>query len=547
VSVVTVTVSSEGQAIDPTCQLLSVDIRRELNRQPTALLVYLDGDIAERTYPLSDSGKFDPGKAIEIKARYEDASSQTDQLLFKGLVVRHAVESNAQGTLLRVELRDKAIKLTQPRRSQVLEKTKDSDLIKKLVSDAGLTAQVDATTLQHETVVQYDCTDWDLLVGRAEANAMVVAVTDGKVLVTKPNASGAAAISIDHGLSEVYELEFETDAMGQDVGFKALSWDVKKQAVAEAAGAPAPAPGQGSATAKKVAQALGYRDAVLVHPANLLPGEAKAWADSEAQRGALAMVRGRVRLPGDGKAALLQVVEIKGVPKAFAGKALVSGLCHRIDGDGWITDLQFGLSPQPHRSRADILAPPAAGLWPAVSGLQIGVVEAVSADPEKECRIKVKLPGLGSDAPGYWARMAMPDAGNKRGWYFWPEPGDEVVLGFFNQDPRQPVVLGAMYGSKNKPPADIVDDSDKNTKRGLVTKKSLTLAFVDADKPQLYLQTPGGAKVLLDDDQEVIELSDKHGNKLTMNKDGVVIKSAKDFKVDASGNVEIKGSKVDLK
>ena len=46
-SVVTVTVSSEGQAIDPTCQLLSMDIRRELNRQPTALLVYLDGDIAE--------------------------------------------------------------------------------------------------------------------------------------------------------------------------------------------------------------------------------------------------------------------------------------------------------------------------------------------------------------------------------------------------------------------------------------------------------------------------------------------------------------------
>lgn len=546
-SVVTVTVSSDGQAIDATYQLLSVDVRRELNRQPSALLVYLDGDIAERSYPVSDSGKFDPGKEIQIKARYEGDTSQTDQLLFKGLVVRHAFESNAQGTLLRVELRDKSIKLTQPRRSQVLEKMKDSDLVKQLVSDAGLKADVEATTLQHATVVQYDCSDWDLLVGRAEANAMVVAVTDGTVKVAKPKTSGAAAISIDYGISEVYDLEFETDAMGQDVGFKALSWDVKKQAAAEAAGAAAPAPGQGSATPKKLAQALGYRDTVLVHPVSLQPDEAKAWADSEAQRGALAMVRGRLRLPGDGKAALLQVVELKGVPKAFAGKALVSGLCHRIDGDGWVTDLQFGLSPQPHRARPDIIAPAAAGLWPAVGGLQIGIVEAVHEDPDKECRIKVKLPGLGSDAPGYWARMTMPDAGKDRGWYFWPEPGDEVVLGFFNQDPRQPVVLGAMYGSTNKPPADIVDDSADNTKRGLVTKKALTLAFVDADKPQLYLQTPGGAKVLLDDDQEVVELSDKHGNKLTMNKDGVVIVSTKDFKVDASGNVEIKGSKVDLK
>ena len=94
---------------------------------------------------------------------------------------------------------------------------------------------------------------------------------------------------------------------------------------------------------------------------------------------------------------------------------------------------------------------------------------------------------------------------------------------------------------------DIVDTSDKNLKRGLVTKKGLTLAFIDDDKAQLYLQTPGGSKVLLDDDGELVALSDKHGNKLILDKDGVTITSAKNFKVDAKGNVEIKGSKVDLK
>ncbi|MDO9218512.1 MAG: aminotransferase class I/II-fold pyridoxal phosphate-dependent enzyme, partial [Lacisediminimonas sp.] len=100
--------------------------------------------------------------------------------------------------------------------------------------------------------------------------------------------------------------------------------------------------------------------------------------------------------------------------KAFAGKALVSGLCHRIDGDGWVTVLQFGLTPQAHRARPDIAAPAAAGLWPAVGGLQLGVVEAMHEDPNGEFRVKVKLPGLGDDAPGYWARMASPDAGNAR-------------------------------------------------------------------------------------------------------------------------------------
>ena len=548
-SVVTVTVSSNGRVIDPAYPLLSVVIRRELNRLPTALLVYLDGDIASRQYPISDSGLFDPGQKIEIKARYEgDRSVNADLVLFKGLVVRHAVESDALGTRLQVEVCDKAVKLTRPRRSQVLEEMSDSDLIKRLIGDAGLTAgQVDTTLLRHDTLVQYDCSDWDMLVSRAEANGLVVVVNNGRVGATKPVTSGAAALTIDYGIDEVYELSFETDAQGQDVSFSARSWDIKNQAATETTGTPAPAAHQGPSAGEKLAQALGYRAAVLVHTVGLATDEAKAWASSEAQRGQLAAVRGSAQLRGLGLVALLQMVDLKGVPKAFAGKALVSGLCHRIEDGDWITDLQFGLSPQAHRARPDISAAAAAGLWPAVGGLQLGVVEAVQKDPQSEFRVKVKLPSLGDSAPAYWARMAVPDAGNARGWFFWPEPGDEVVLGFFNQDPRMPVVLGAMYSSKNKPPAALVDADDISLRRGLVTKKGLTLAFVDADKPQLLLQTPGGSKILLDDDGELVALSDKHGNQIRLDKDGLTLTSAKDFKLDAKGKVEIKGSKVDLK
>jgi Rhs element Vgr protein len=547
VSLVTVTVSSDGRALDPAYQMLSLDIRRELNRLPVAQLVFLDGDIASREYPISDSGIFAPGKAITIQARYEGEVSG-DQLLFEGLVVGLGMESNAQGSLLRVEMRDKAVKLTRPRRSQVFEKVTDSDLIKKLISAAGLSAgTIAATTGQHESLVQYDCSDWDLLLSRAEANALAVLVESGKVSVAQPTASGAPVLSIDYGVSEVYEIEFEADALGQDASFKARTWDAKKQAAVVTAGKPAPAGGLGNLNAKKAAKALGFDDAVLVAAVGMAVDEAKAWATSEAQRGGLSMVRGRVSIGGTAAASLLDMVEVKGLPKAFAGQAAVTGLCHRIDADGWVTDLQFGLSPQPYRARADINQPPAAGLLPAVGGLQIGIVVKVDADPAEEHRVKVKLPGLGDEAAGYWARVAMPDAGKARGWYFWPEPGDEVVMGFFNQDPRQPVILGSMFGSANKPPAAIVDASDKNLLRGLVTRKGMTLAFSDDDKPKLFLQTPGGAKILLDDDQEAIEISDKHKNKITLDKNGITIASGKDFKLDAKGNVELKGTKVDLK
>ena len=147
-----------------------------------------------------------------------------------------------------------------------------------------------------------------------------------------------------------------------------------------------------------------------------------------------------------------------------------------------------------------------------------------------------------------WARLCAPDAGNQRGYFFRPEVGDEVVVGFLNNDPRHPVVLGSLYGSKNAPPDDLNKDLDKNKLKGIVTKKGTTISFLDDDKSSVFIQTPGKNKILLDDDAKAIKLTDQNGNTLTMDENGIEMKSAKNFTIDASdGNVEIKGSQVDVK
>ena len=546
-SVVSVTVKAAGKALPVEYQLLSVDVRRTLNRLPSAELVLLDGDMPEQRFPVSDAGLLAPGAEVEILARYEggaDASGR-DVSLFKGLVVRHGIEAGARGGVLRLELRDKAVKMTRPRRSQVSVDAKDSDVIGKLARAAGLSVQVDATNVVHDSLVQYDCSDWDWLVTRAEAVGLVVVVTDGALKVTKPVLPGHAALRVTWG-SDIHDLEFTCDALGQDASVATQSWDVRTQKLAQAQGQKPPAPGQGRLTGTQAATALGFAAATLLHGAALQAAEAKSWADGEALRNQLGLLRGRVRVQGVGKIALLDAVDIIGVAKAFTGKALVTGLCHRISDGDWTTDLQFGLAPTPHHRQPEIARAGAGGLLPPAAGLHIGVVEAVSGDPLNEHRIKVLVPGLGSNAPGLWARLASPEAGKGRGFHFWPEPGDEVVLGFFNDDPRQPVVLGALFGSKNTPPDAITDSSDKNNLRGLVTRSGLTLGL-DDEKKQLSLQTPSGAKLLLDDEAEAIVISDKHGNEITLDKGGISIKSAKDFLLDAGGgNVSVKGSKIDL-
>nr|WP_156302500.1 phage baseplate assembly protein V [Methylogaea oryzae] len=141
--------------------------------------------------------------------------------------------------------------------------------------------------------------------------------------------------------------------------------------------------------------------------------------------------------------------------------------------------------------------------------------------------------------------MVSPDAGKDRGYCFRPEVGDEVVIGFINQDPRQPIVLGALFGSVNKPPQRFGEPKDANTGRGIASKKGSLFGF-DDEKVRIYLETPAGNKITLDDDAKSIVLADQHGNTVTLDQNGISLKSAKDLKLEASGNVTISGAKVDV-
>ena len=153
---------------------------------------------------------------------------------------------------------------------------------------------------------------------------------------------------------------------------------------------------------------------------------------------------------------------------------------------------------------------------PRSQGLQVGVVDKFEQDPDKEYRVRVLLPTADDKPFAVWARLASPDAGNGRGYFFRPEPGDEVVVGFFNNDPRQPIILGALFGSKNAPPKDVSQLTDKNVHKAIVTKKGTTIGFVDKDKPSVYIQTPGKNKITIDDQDESVKIEDQHGNSITL-------------------------------
>jgi phage protein D len=109
---------------------------------------------------------------------------------------------------------------------------KDSDVWTKLIGDAGLTADAASTTVQHKELVQYNCSDWDFIVARAEMNGMIVLNMDASLKIMKPTATGAPVTTAKYP-SNIFEFDADMDARTQHKQVKAITWNAADQATIE--------------------------------------------------------------------------------------------------------------------------------------------------------------------------------------------------------------------------------------------------------------------------------------------------------------------------
>ena len=160
----------------------------------------------------------------------------------------------------------------------------------------------------------------------------------------------------------------------------------------------------------------------------------------------------------------------------------------------------------------------------------IGIVTD-NKDPEKLLRVKVKIPSLSAQDQTWWVPVVSLGAGKERGWFFLPEVNDEVLVAFEHGDMNRPVVLGALWNGKDKPPE---EQSSSNSKRVLVSREGSRIEL-DDEKNTIVVKDGGGKGELTfkaDDNKLTIEA--KQGD--------VVIKAAKDLTIVADGGIEMQAS-----
>ena len=155
-------------------------------------------------------------------------------------------------------------------------------------------------------------------------------------------------------------------------------------------------------------------------------------------------------------------------------------------------------------------------------------------DPDKLGRIRVKFFWQEENMMSPWLRHVNVYCGQERGFYFIPEVGDEVLIGFEGGNAEKPFVIGSMYHGKNKP-KDTFPEKD-NSFKGIITKSNLRIEF-DDKKKITTIETPAGNKAVLSDDGKSILLQDQNQNKVEMSKDGIALNSPKDIKIESKGAI----------
>ena len=537
---VTFKILSNGSQIDETINVLSIWVSKAVNKIPTAQITIADGEPSTESFGVSTSAVFVPGNEIEIKAGYHS----DEKTIFKGIITRHTISArNDTGSKLVVTCKDKSIKMTAGRKNKYFTDMKDSEIIEQIIGNYGLDKEVEATTTKLKAMVQYSATDWDFVNMRADANGKLIFVDDGKVSVKAPDTSSSPALKLTYGAT-MLDFEAELDADHEPAAAKANTWDYSGQEILSADNGSVSYKEEGNISSADIAKIIGPESLLLSHSGKLPDTELKAWADSKMLKGKLSKIVGRVRFQGYGDIKPGNMVTLNGLGDRFNGNAFVTEILHQIGAGNWTTDIQFGSKPQkPLIQTDDKNEQPAAGLVPAISGLEIGVVTQLKEDPDGEDRILVKLPIVDPAAEGVWTRIATLDAGNKRGTVFRPEIGDEVVVGFFNGDPRCPVMLGMMNSSAKPSP---IPAADENNEKGFVTRSEIKFVFND-DEKSVTLVTPAGKSLVLDDNDGSITILDELGNKIQMNSDGITMESAKDVIIKATGDAKIDGVNINAK
>ncbi|CAE6749152.1 hypothetical protein R69927_02081 [Paraburkholderia domus] len=439
-----------------------VETHHKVNGIPTAkITLSVPGDALETLSSCDeDIDLCEPGRAAAIFLLEKGGET----CVFRGAIVQQSLKMRRDRVELTLTLRHRLQALVNTHRSQVFEQQNDAAIVGRLLleQEIPLLAVTGMSTL-FDQLVQFRCSDWTFLRSRLDANGVWLLPTPEGVTIMRPTLSAIPEHTFRqhaHSVDEdplIEEGVWSFSEQYQPSELTVATWDDKAQV---------------NQTALASLTALGTQafNATPGAPLNATPWEfnystplgldvATKLATSLLMNLQAAGAEGEFLVEGGANYRLGQTLAIEDYGRSFDGNGIITGIRHRVSKEeGWRTIVSLG-KDDVVRDMTNVTR---------ASGLHIGVIAPFAEDISGMNRLRIRVPVLGDRNNVLWARFASPYASQMSGFCFYPETGDEVVVGFIDEDPSCPVILGAMHNPVNRAP---VPPSLENTNKTLIINK----------------------------------------------------------------------------
>jgi phage protein D/phage baseplate assembly protein gpV len=508
------------------------------NGMPSQLTIrFTDND-----FTLLDGPRYVVGAEIEVS--FPDSTGSLVKV-FSGEVVSVGVDQRADsydGCELTVTALDMSHRFSKETKVRTFQKQKYSQVVSTIASEAGLRAQVEATSITFDYLIQ-TTTNYAFLEEIAFRTGYEWRIED-RTLVFKPR-STTAPITVTYG-EDVRRIRARFTGASEATAVTVRSWDpltkkvvVGKQPIATArsagtSGGTSDLGDGGRTKSKAFAGALGTSTLIATSS-----DEAKQIADALGARVATADLDVRCECIGNPKVKVGATVRIENAGTKLSGTYYVTSVDHQFGRGGDMTTT-FSTGGRDSSSIVDMLGGGGerVGAFGKL-GLSIGIVTN-NKDPDGVGRVRVKFPALSDQEESWWARVVTPGAGSNAGLMFMPQIDDEVLVGFEHGDLRRPFVLGGVWGAKAKPPTASTTflANNKVVEWGVRTMNGTTLNIRSGDKPE-----DKHYKVALPDGTTLYMGSDKT-ELVAMNKSIELRSGQASILITDKGDIQIKGGNI---
>lgn len=274
-----------------------------------------------------DRSTLDFGKRITIK---KGTSSLFDGRI-SGLEANFPDGEPPQFTVL---AEDRMQDLRMTRRTRTFPDMSDRDLINRIASDHGLTAQINVTGPTYKVLAQVNQSDLAFLRERARTIDAELWIEDTKLMAESRTSRSSGALQMTYG-STLREFSVSADLSQQRTALQVCGWDVAGKSALKYEATDSIISGElggGVSGASVLSSAFGDRKEVVVHSVPHTSQEAQAQAEAFFKMTARRFLVGRGTAQTDSRLRVGNSVDLQGVGPLFNGNYYLAEVRHVFDG-----------------------------------------------------------------------------------------------------------------------------------------------------------------------------------------------------------------------